>query len=490
MSMTLSQLVAGLPGVTLRGDGATRVTGLATDSRRVRPGDLFFALKGAHADGTEFVPQAVENGAVAVAGADAWSLRPTTPLLVLDDERDSVAGIARRFHGEPDAGMQVVGVTGTNGKTTTAFLVKHLLASAGVPCGLIGTVRYEIGSRVLPAPHTTPMACELYALLRQMADAGCRAVAMEVSSHALEQGRVRHLAFDAGVFTNLTQDHLDFHGNMDAYYAAKRRLFAESGGSAKPFAAVVNRADAAGMRLLQDPEVRGRKLGVGEDAGADVRWTLHGWTPAGADLTISWAGEAWRRALPLFGRFNVENATCAVAAALALGISLEQATGALETAPPVPGRLEPVPHDRGFSILVDYAHTDDALRKALTTLRELPHGRIVLVFGCGGDRDRTKRPLMGRVAAELADQVFLTSDNPRTENPAQIMADVLAGMPDAGRVVVEADRRTAIRLAVADAQPGDIVLIAGKGHETYQEIHGVRQPLDDREEAAKAVKAL
>lgn len=483
--MRLSELIAVVGGATVQGPSDVDVRGLAHDSRAVRAGDLFFAVRGGHVDGTSFVPAAVKRGAVAVVAEQAWSPAPGVAAVSVPAVRPAMAAMARLFRGRPDEGLKMVGVTGTNGKTTTTFLVKHLMERAGVRCGLMGTVRYEIGERVLPAARTTPESCDFYWLLSKMVKGACGAVAIEVSSHALVQDRVAGAKFDVAVFTNLSRDHLDFHRTMDEYFEAKRRLFAgqaKAGGSA-----VINAGDARGRQLLADPGVEFRKVSYAE-RGADIGWALHGWSPAGGRVEFCAGGEREAVALPLVGEFNLENAAAAIGAVMSLGVAFRDAVRWLADAPPVPGRLERVRGGAcGATVLVDYAHTDDALAKALGVLKGLPHGRLICVFGCGGDRDRSKRPLMGRAASALSDLVILTSDNPRGEDPAAILAEIRAGLvPGAAHEVIE-DRREAIRRAIRLAGEGDIVLIAGKGHETYQEIGGARFPFDDREVAAEAM---
>lgn len=482
--MKLSQLVAAVEGASVQGPADIDVRGLAHDSRVVRAGDVFFAVRGGHVDGTSFVPDAVRKGAVAVVAEEAWSPSPGVAAVSVPSVRLAMAAMARLFRGMPDRRLKMVGVTGTNGKTTTAFLVRHLLERAGVRCGLMGTVRYEMGERILPAARTTPESCEFYWLLSKMIAAGCGAASIEVSSHALAQDRVAGAEFDVAVFTNLSRDHLDFHGTMEDYFQAKRRLFV---GHAKEGAtAVINAGDGRGRELLADPGVAFRKVSYGA-SGADIGWRLDGWTPVGGRVEFSAAGEREAVLLPLVGEFNLENAAAAIGSAVALGVAFRDAVRWLADAPPVPGRLERVPGTGAFTVLVDYAHTDDALAKALGVLKGLPHRRLICVFGCGGDRDRSKRPLMGRAASGLSDLVILTSDNPRSEDPAAIISEVRAGLVDGKDHEVIEDRRAAIRRAIGLASEGDIVLIAGKGHETYQEIGGARFPFDDREVAAEAM---
>jgi UDP-N-acetylmuramoyl-L-alanyl-D-glutamate--2,6-diaminopimelate ligase len=514
------------------------IAGLAHDSRRVTPGALFFCVPGRHSDGHDYARRALAAGAAALVVERPLGLG--APEVVVGSARAAMGPIAARFYRDPTATLRVVGVTGTNGKTTTAFLLRALLQASGQRCGLLGTVKSVVGGRERPAAHTTPEAIDLQADFRAMLDGGERACAMEVSSHALELGRVEGVRFAAAIFTNLTQDHLDFHRGMEEYFQAKRRLFR---GVRPPRVSVVNVADPYGRRLAAEidgvvtfavdatdrppptstPVRVEAPVGVGAIARPDgsiveraayratdldcdargCRFTLH--TPAGARAV----------ALGLPGRFNVANALGALAAAHALGGDLDTLVGALERGVRVPGRLEPVDEGQRFAVLVDYAHTPDSLENVLRAARELidaggrdrvalrpegacarADGRVVCVFGAGGDRDRGKRPLMGEAAARLADVVVVTSDNPRSEDPDAIVAEILAGAARASRpaeaspVQAVTDRRAAIERAIAAARPGDVVVIAGKGHEQGQELVGGRKvPFDDVTVAREALRA-
>jgi UDP-N-acetylmuramoyl-L-alanyl-D-glutamate--2,6-diaminopimelate ligase len=383
----------------------------------------------------------------------------------------------------------VSGVTGTNGKTTVAFLVRHLCDAAHHPCGLIGTVRYEIAGRILPAPHTTPEASELQDLLGQMVGAGCRAASMEVSSHALAQHRADAIDFDVCIFTNLTQDHLDFHGTMAAYFDAKTLLFAPPAeGVRKPRKAVVNLDDPYGAKLVARIGKGMPVVTYGLGARADFRASGIQQTVQGTTFHLEHGGRTFLVRLPLIGRFNVYNALAALAASHALGFDLRASVRAMADAPQVPGRLQAIPGRRRYQVYVDYAHTPDALANALRTLRELAPAGLITLFGCGGNRDRGKRPLMARAAAEGSDYTVLTSDNPRDEDPEAILREVAAGFPAGTRYEAIPDRAAAIRRAVALAGPQDVVLIAGKGHETTQEIAGRKIPFDDAEMAVRAIE--
>ena len=476
----------------LMGNGAPEVeiTGLAYSSRSVSPGALFFCVPGFKADGHEFAADAVERGAVALVCERPLGLG--VPEVVVDDVRAAMGPVAARFHGDPTARLRVVGITGTNGKTTTAFLVCDILEAAGVRTGLLGTVKQVVGGVEEPVEHTTPEAIDLQATFRRMVDAGDEACAMEVSSHALELGRAEGIRFACRLFTNLTQDHLDFHDDMEAYYLAKRRLFDGPG------PVVVNLDDPYGRRLAADleqpitfsvegsdgPEAAGARDGTTATYRArDVDFDV-----TGARFVVDTPDGPLELRTPLPGLFNVSNALAALAAAHTLGVELGTAAAALATAGRVPGRLEPIEEGQGFGVFVDFAHTPDSLDNVLRAARELTEGRLHVVFGAGGDRDRAKRPLMGEAAASRADRVIVTSDNPRSEDPDAIVAEVMEGTgPDVDR---EPDRRRAIALAVETAAPGDVVVIAGKGHEQGQEFEGGRkEPFDDREVAREALRS-
>ena len=459
----------------LMGSGAPEVeiSALAYTSDSVAPGALFFCVPGFTKDGHDFAPEAVKRGAAALVTERSLDLG--VPEVVVDDVRAAMGPAAARFHGNPTAQLDVVGITGTNGKTTTAFLVRHLLEAAGRQAGLLGTVKRVVGGLEEDVERTTPEAIDLQATFRRMVDSGDTAAAMEVSSHALELGRVEGIEFACRVFTNLTQDHLDFHGTMDAYFAAKLRLFE------KPGPAVLNVDDEHGRRIA---EGRSDAVTFGIEHDADYRARDIEFDFAGSRFTLDTPDGTVEVESPLPGLFNVLNVLGAVAAVRSLGV----ADISLEGFERVPGRFEPVDEGQDFGVLVDYAHTPDSLENVLRTARELTSGRLHVVFGAGGDRDPTKRPLMGEAARELADRVLVTSDNPRSERPDAIIDQVMEGAgPDAER---DADRRRAIGRAIADAEPGDVVVIAGKGHEQGQEFeHGRKEPFDDITVAREALRA-
>jgi UDP-N-acetylmuramoyl-L-alanyl-D-glutamate--2,6-diaminopimelate ligase len=466
---------------------ATEIASLAYDSRRVQPGALFFCVLGEHSDGHDHAAQAVREGAAALVVERPLGLG--VPEVIVESARAAMGPVAARFHGDPTAELQVVGVTGTNGKTTTAFLVRALLEASGKRCGLLGTVTSIVGGEERPAKRTTPEAIDLQADFRAMLEGGERGCAMEVSSHALALGRTDGVRFAVAIFTNLTQDHLDFHGTMEEYFQAKRRLFVPA---APPGVSVVNLDDPYGRRLAaelpkavtfaieHDAEYRAHDVRVGHD-GCRLRLA----TPAGT--------RALR--LPLRGQFNVANALGALAAVHALGADLDTLMEALERGVRVPGRMEPVEEGQEYAVLVDYAHTPDSLENVLSTARELTRGRVICVFGAGGDRDKGKRALMGEIAARGADVVVVTSDNPRSEQPEAIIAQIVdgtAGVRPVGapKIAVEPNRREAIHRAVAAARPGDVVLIAGKGHEQGQEFADGRVVgFDDVTVAREALRA-
>jgi UDP-N-acetylmuramoyl-L-alanyl-D-glutamate--2,6-diaminopimelate ligase len=487
MSVPLSQLLAATTVTLSDADPQLRVAALSYDSRRCQPGSLFFALRGAKDDGSKFVAQAVNQGAIAIV-SDAALTACAHPFIQVPDARVAMADMAAAFYSRPADALKVLGVTGTNGKTTTAFLVKHLLDADHRRCGLVGTVKYCVGDRSFDAPRTTPESVDLQDLLAQMVAAGSKAVAMEVSSHALVQHRTRSIPFDAAVFTNLTQDHLDFHGTMEAYFEAKARLFAGQVTQGRRSRAILNGDDRYGHFLKERFEKVLPVITFGLGARLDFRATDVKFDATGSSFHLTAKGRQYLVRLPLIGTFNIYNALGALAGANALGMELRAAVAALAKAPQVPGRLERVSGRRSFQVYVDYAHTDDALRNVLRTLRELKPNRLITVFGCGGDRDRAKRPLMAAAAEEFSDWTIVTSDNPRSEDPLRIIAEIRQGLRG-NRHEERPDRAEAIARAVQLAGPGDIVLLAGKGHETYQEIAGEKHAFDDAAVARRAIEA-
>ena len=475
--MRLDELVAGLPGARVVGDAAVDVVDLVYDSRKVEPGSLFFCVVGEKADGHEFGPRAVAEGAAALV-VERELAELAVPQLVVPDSRAAMAPLAARFWADPTAQLRVVGVTGTNGKTTTAFLIREILQAADFRCGLLGTVKQVVGGVEKEVVRTTPEAIELQRSFRQMLDGGDEACAMEVSSHALSLHRADATRFEVALFTNLTQDHLDFHETMEEYFLAKRKLF-EMDVRVK----IVNVDDLYGQRLAEEFEC---VTFSAEGAEADYSAREVEFDALGASFSLG--GMRLRTALP--GDFNVANALGAFAAAEAMGVGGDIAAAGLARAARVPGRFEPIDEGQGFGVLVDYAHTPDSLENVLRAARRITAGRVISVFGAGGDRDRDKRPKMGRAGAELSDLTVITSDNPRSEEPEAIVAEVAAGAEGAKELEVVVDRRAAIALALSRAQPGDTVVIAGKGHEQGQEFAGGRkEPFDDAAVAREAIAA-
>ncbi|MGY2838559.1 UDP-N-acetylmuramoyl-L-alanyl-D-glutamate--2,6-diaminopimelate ligase [Thermostichus sp. MS-CIW-41] len=497
--ITLSKLLhqAGIQPQLAQGSlEGVQVWGLCADSRQVQPGDLFLGMPGSRVDGGSFVAQALAAGAVAalisqeawesVSGEAGWGSQPVLVLPRVGLNK-AVAQVAAAFYGFPARQLTLVGVTGTNGKTTTTHLIEHLLQAAGRPVALLGTLYNRWPGHSEVAPHTTLFPPELQRSLREAQRAGAEVAVMEVSSHALAQDRVWGCSFAAAVWTNLTQDHLDFHGSMENYWQAKATLFRQEYLQGR---AVINADDAGGRRLLQAirPDLQPWAYSLQPLEGIPGLWPsnvqLH---PNGLQATLHTPSGAFAVAAPLVGSFNLANLLAAVGVALHLGIPVEIIQSALPHFPGVPGRMERVTlPGQDIAVVVDYAHTPDGLENLLKALRSQVQGQLICVFGCGGDRDRGKRPQMGRIAATWADQVIVTSDNPRTEDPQQILRDILAGIPGSPRAV-EVDRRQAIRLAILAAQPGDTVVIAGKGHEDYQILGTEKIHFDDREEAREAL---
>ena len=486
--MQLKTLLAATPVRQIFGSVDRPVENIAYDSRRVQRHTMFVALRGEKADGHQFIGHAIDKGASVIV-AEREQKDPRITCLLVENTRTALADLSAAFYGHPARKLKLAAVTGTNGKTTTSFLIKHICENAGLPCGLIGTVRYEIGERILPAIRTTPESLDLQELLAQIANAGCKAAAMEVSSHALAQERIRGLEWNVAVFTNLTQDHLDFHGTMQNYFEAKAKLFAGLGGQKqknKPVA-IVNIDDRYGHQLLNKIDKSVGVVTYGMGMRADFRASNYRAEFTGTSYQLDARGKSYLVRLPLIGRFNVTNSIAAIASADALGIGLRNAVLSIAKAPQVPGRLELVPAKRQFQVFVDYAHTPDALGNVLKTLRDLQPNRLITVFGCGGDRDRQKRPLMAEMVDRLADYSIITSDNPRKEAPDTIIGEIEKGFRS-DRYEKIVDRTEAINRAVALARPRDIVLVAGKGHENYQEFADYTIPFDDLQVARRAIE--
>jgi UDP-N-acetylmuramoyl-L-alanyl-D-glutamate--2,6-diaminopimelate ligase len=492
--MRLAELASAAEGSRIVGDGTVEVTNLAYDSRKAGPGTLFFCVVGEKRDGHEFAGQVTRAGAVALVVER--ELDVGVPQVVVPSARAAMAPFAAAFWADPTAELKVVGVTGTNGKTTTAYLTREILEAAGVQTGLMGTVKQVVGGAEEPVERTTPEAVDLQETFRRMLARADTACVMEVSSHAMVLHRADAIHFDAAVFTNLTQDHLDFHADMEDYFAAKRMLF-----EAEPGVRIVNVDDPYGRRLAEEFDC---VTFSAEGAEADFRATGVSFDATGAQFTVLMGRKVLqdrtfrpintevrvRTGMP--GHFNVANALGAFAAATALGVDPQTAAAGLAGAARVPGRFEPIDEGQGFAVLVDYAHTPDSVENALRAARRLTEGKLISVFGAGGDRDKAKRPLMGRAGGTLSDVAVVTSDNPRSEDPEAIVAEVAAGAREGdAELVVEVDRHAAIALALGRARPGDTVVIAGKGHEQGQEFEGGRKiPFDDREVAREELRKL
>lgn len=487
--MLFSELIKGQTALAVGGNQQTWVQSIAYDSRQVEPGFLFVAIEGFATDGHRFVEQAVARGAVAVVVEKDIPLPPGVAFLRVPDTRLALALLAARFYDHPARKLKLIGVTGTNGKTTTTHLLAAIYQAAKNKVGVIGTIANRIGDRVLPVKHTTPESLDLQKLLAEMVDEGVTVVVMEVSSHALALKRVAGCSFDAGIFTNITQDHLDFHRDMSAYLEAKALLFRSLGEEGKPAVAVVNGDDPQGDHIIACSRVPVFTYGLSD--GVQVRAREINVTSRGVFFRVTSPWGESQVNMKLTGHFNVYNALAALTAAAAGGIPLPNAVNALEFVEGVRGRFELVDRGQDFAVVVDYAHTPDGLENILKTARQITRGKLIAVFGCGGDRDRTKRPLMGEIAARLSDLPVITSDNPRTEDPLRIIAGVEEGVCRIrSDYQVIPDRRAAIRFAVGTAKPGDTVVIAGKGHEDYQIIGTKKYPFDDREEATRALDEI
>jgi UDP-N-acetylmuramoyl-L-alanyl-D-glutamate--2,6-diaminopimelate ligase len=502
-SMTLHELLEKLPNSEVHGDTAVSIGSLTCDSRAVLPGALFFALRGAQADGHRYIEQAVAAGAAAVILEDAASAPAGLPWVRVADGRATMGRISALFNGDPTATKPLIGITGTNGKTTTTYLIEAILEAAGQPAAVLGTISYRFGTTTIQASHTTPESTELQRAFRQLKEAGAQAFVMEVSSHALEQKRVDGCHFDVGIFSNLTRDHLDYHVTMESYLEAKCRLFTDllRPTQEKPRRrAVINMDDPYGEVIARRCACPIVTFGI--QGQCDVRPTNVTSSVNGIRATLITPAGEFEFASRLLGRFNLSNILASAAAGFALDLPLQAIKYGIENHTTVPGRMERVENRQGVTCLVDYAHTGDALENVLATLKEIASGRIITLFGCGGDRDNGKRPIMGRVAAAMSDLAIVTSDNPRSEDSFSILKQIKAGITPLGLREYRPDeltdgcaekgftllenRHEAIRLAIRLARPGDILLLAGKGHENYQIIGTVKQHFDDREEALVA----
>ena len=479
--MLLKELLKDIPVCAMTADPETEIGDISYDSRSTRPGDLFTAIVGTVSDGHRFIPAAAEKGAAAVLCQRVPEC--DVPYVLVEDSRYALAIASRNLFGDPAGQMKMIGVTGTNGKTTTTYLIKHILETGtGAKVGLIGTNCNMIGAETLPTERTTPESYELHKLFREMLDAGCTHVVMEVSSHSLVLERVAGIRFAVGIFTNLTQDHLDFHATMEEYARAKALLFRVSD------CAVINSDDPYAAFMAERAACPVLRFAV-LDGAAELRAERLQLAPDGVEFDAVSARESAHIRLGIPGRFSVYNALGVLGACSSLGVPLFDSAKALASAKGVKGRVETVPTDGDYTILIDYSHTPDALENVLKTVRETSRGRVVAVFGCGGDRDRTKRPIMGRIGTELADFSIITSDNPRTEDPDAIISEILAGVnvPQEKYIAI-ADRVKAIGYAIEHHRPGDVIVLAGKGHETYQEINHVKHHMDEREIVAEILE--
>lgn len=490
--MNLHELTQVLLHCEIVSDRPVEVTQIAADSRQVGPGCLFIAIPGHHVDGHDFVVDSVQQGAVAVVVERPVAEIPI-PQVVVPDSLFASAVLAAAFYGHPGRRMRMIGVTGTNGKSTVTHLIERVLQDAGQRPGVCGTLGARIGGEVMETANTTPFPVDLQQILHRMVEAGCTHGVMEVSSHALDRRQTAGIPYGIAVFTNLTQDHLDYHGTMEAYRAAKGKLFSRLGNAygdsrAETPYAVLNADDPASAYMAAQTVAECVTYGI--ETAADVQASALQMTADGVQFMVTtWRGERAQAKLSLTGRFNVSNALAAIAVGLVEGVPLEAAVASLGQVAGVPGRLERVPVEAPVTVLVDYAHTPDSLENALRTVREFAAGRVLCLIGCGGDRDKGKRPQMARIACSLADRVALTSDNPRSEDPVQILDDMEAGVRgQADNYVRIVDRAEAIRWLIGAAQPGDVVLVAGKGHETYQIVGRTKHPFDDRAVAAAALR--
>lgn len=482
---TIAQLVDGLDLVSKKGNLDQDVRALITDSRRVVPGSLFFARRGLRTDGRLFIEEAIDRGACGIISDGPPGLHDKIAFLQVESVSAALAAVSGNFYDWPDRQLHTVGVTGTNGKTTVSWLIQNMLKATGMKCGLIGTILYDLGERTVPSYKTTPESVDTFSLMTQMQSAGCSSVVMEVSSHGIDQGRVDGLHFQTAVFLNLTQDHLDYHQDMEAYFQVKKKLFC-GGVGPSPTLSVVNKDDPYGRRIIEEKS-DGKVVTFGFAEDADYRAENALCTRTSVSFDFVYGKSRIKVEAPLAGRFNIANLLAALAVVAESGVDVKKAIRSLKKFHGVPGRLERVDEGQACEVFVDYAHTDDALRSTLEVLREITPGKIHLVFGCGGDRDRGKRPLMMHVGQTFADFCWVTADNPRTEDLYQIFNDMKKGVSKADRVEFVEDRRLAISLALDEAEPEDTILIAGKGHEPFLEYADTIIPFDDRQVTAELI---
>lgn len=482
--MKLKKLIKDIEFKTVRGSKEIEISGVCSNSKLVSPGNLFVAQAGKNYDGALYIPEAVAAGAAAIVTDLEDPLLKGVTQLIHDNPAAIVAALAATYYQNPSRELFTAAVTGTNGKTTTAFLIKHLLDSAQLPCGLISTIEYIIGDHRYQATHTTPDVCSNHKMLREMLYKECRCAAMEVTSHALEQGRVAYIDFDAAVFTNISSEHLDYHGTIENYAAAKKRLFTALGSLEKKGAVAIVNSDSPWHKELLSC-CTAAVLTYGIDGAADLMAKEIVLDSLGTSFVVCYGGKEVATWVGLLGKFNVYNALAAIGVALSKGLPLEGLCAALPLSPPIPGRLQPIANALGISLFVDFAHTPDGLENSLEVLRSLKRGRLLVLFGCGGNRDRSKRPMMARICEKLADYAIVTSDNPRNEAAQAIIDEIITGFSSPESYMTEVDRRHAIASAIALAQPGDTLLIAGRGHERYQTIGNMLIDFDDSAVAAE-----
>jgi UDP-N-acetylmuramoyl-L-alanyl-D-glutamate--2,6-diaminopimelate ligase len=484
--MLLNKALERIPGILITGDPEVEIGGIAYDSRTVQKGDLFVAVKGEKSDGAHFIPQAIQRGASAIAAEEQLGLEKYAARLLVPDARRFLAEISGVFYGHPSEKLKLVAITGTNGKTTTSFLMDSIFRRAGYRACLAGTTGMKIGAKNFHSAHTTPESADLTRFLHEAVTEGCTHGALEVSSHSLSLKRVFGTRFKVGVFMNLTRDHLDFHKDMESYFQAKQLLFSDQGHN-RVESAIVNSDDPYGQRLMNG--IHCDIISFGFDENAEIHARNYQSRVDGTDVTLRTPAGEIRYRMQLIGRPNIYNAMAATGAALALGMKPDEIREGIESLEGVPGRVERIETGQPFTVVVDYAHSPDALENLLHTVSLLPHDKVITVFGCGGDRDKTKRPIMGEIAVRMSDRVFATSDNPRSENPLQILKEIEIGLckgPAPYEIVP--DRRQAIEAAVGSAHEGDVVVIAGKGHEDYQILGDRTIHFDDREVAREIIR--
>ncbi len=488
--MKLKSLLKNIPDCVVKGSKELIITGLSANSQAVSPGNLFIAKKGNAHDGNDFIPEAIKGGAVAIA-TDLYDPSLNHIVQIIHPQVNKIeSALADNFYGQPSQNLLLVGITGTNGKTTTSYIIKNVLDALHLPCGLIGTIEYHVGKYAYQASRTTPDVTLNHKLLYEMFHNGCLSGVMEVTSHALDQGRVDHIDYDAAIFTNLSLDHLDYHGTMEEYALAKKKLFDGLGkGRKKKTYAIINGDSPWGKFMVQDCTASVFTFGI--DASADLRAANIEFTSNGTEATLLYKEKSYACFFPIIGRYNIYNCLAALSIGLSLEFPMEKLLPIVSSFPSVKGRLQQIKNKKGLNIFVDFAHSDDALSNVLKTLNEVkkPEGRIIVVFGCGGDRDKSKRPKMAKACENLSQYAIITTDNPRSEDPMQICQEIIAGFSSKKYYHVELDRKAAIRQAIEMSQPKDIILIAGKGHEHFQVFAHKTIEFDDSQIAAELSNA-